>query len=104
MWPVPESFSTEVMKVTTFIHMTKECILLGLIAHENNWPEVQHYFETKLMHQVVANLGVMSSEIALEGLRDLKEKCPYTKGGFEVSKDCWKLHNKLRYFYEHHPW
>jgi hypothetical protein len=104
MWPVPETFSTEVVQVTTFIRVTKECILLGLMAHKNSWPEVLHYFETKLMHQVIANLGIMSSEIALEGLRDLKEKCPFTKGGFKVTKNCWTLHKKLRCFYDNHPW
>jgi hypothetical protein len=101
---VPEKFSTEVVQVTNFIKITKECILLGLMAHKNNWPEVLKYFETELMSQVVANLGVMSSYIALEGLRDLKEKCPFTKGAFRVSKDCCKLKNKLRYFYGKHPW
>ena len=56
------------------------------------------------MPQVVANLAVMSSDIALHGLRDLKEKCPFTTGGFRVSKDCWKLHDLLEGFYRRHQW
>jgi len=103
-WPVPVAFSSEVVQVTTFIKVTKECILLGLMAHENDWPKVLKYFETKLMPQVVANVAAMSSDIALAGLRDLKEKCPFTKGGFRVSKECWKLQDTLDYFYRRHQW
>lgn len=104
IWPVPEKFSSDVVQVLSFIKVTKEFILLGLLAHEKKSNEALEYFETKMMSQVVANVGIMSSEKALEGLQDLIEKCRFTKGGFRASKDCWKLQDNLDDFYNEHPW
>jgi hypothetical protein len=104
LWPVPKKFSAEVVEVTTFIKVTKEYILFGLMSHKNKQNSDIQFFVMELMPQVVANLAVMSSDIALRGLRDLKEKCPFATGGFRVSKDCWKLHDLLEGFYSRHQW
>jgi hypothetical protein len=104
LWPVPKKFSAEVVQVITFIKVTKECILFGSMSHENDLHEEIQFFETELMPQVVSNLAVMSSDIALHGLRDLKEKCSFTTGGFRVSKESWKLNDLLEVYYRRHQW
>lgn len=103
-WPVPKKFIFDVMKVLTFIKVTKECILLGLMAHEENSIEAVQCFEKELMPLVVTNLGTMSSATALESLRDLKEKCPFSFGGSKVPTDCWKLDKQIEEFYNAHHW
>jgi hypothetical protein len=88
---VPEKYSADVVHVLTFIKVTKECILLGLMAHEINLSETLQHFETELMPLVVTNVGIMSSDTALESVRDLKEKCFFTYSGFKVPNACWEL-------------
>jgi hypothetical protein len=101
---VPKKHSTDVVQVLTFIKVTKECILLGLMAHEDNSSQALQYFETELMPLVVTNVGIMSSDCALECLRDLKEKCTFTYNGCKVPNKCWKLDKQIEEFYETHPW
>jgi len=104
IWSVPEKYSADVVQVLTFIKVTKECILLGLMAHENNSSEALQHFETELMPLVVTNVGIMSSDTALEGVRDLKEKCTFSYSGLKVPNACWELDKQIEEFYKTHPW
>lgn len=105
IWFIPEEFITDVVQVLSFIRDTKEYVLLGLMAHGNNSSEALDYFETQLMHLVVANVGIMSSDAALQCLQDLKQKCTYTSGsGLKAPKGCWQVEEKFQKFYEKHPW
>jgi hypothetical protein len=101
---VPEKYSADVVQVLTFIKVTKECILLGLMAHENNSSEALQHFVTELMPLVVTNVGIMSSDTALEGVRDLKEKSTFSYSGLKVPNACWKLDKQIEEFYKTHPW
>jgi hypothetical protein len=103
-WSVPEKYSADVVKVLAFIKVTKECVLLGLKAHEDNSFEALQYYETELMPLVVTNVSLMASDETIEKLRDLKEKCTFSYTGVKVSKDCHILDKQIEEFYEKHPW
>lgn len=104
IWLIPEEFFTDVVQVLSFVKFTKECILLGLMAHDNNSSEALQYFEQQLMYLVVGNVVIMSSDTALECLQDLKQKCTITSGVVKVPNDCWELEENFKQFYQSHPW
>jgi hypothetical protein len=101
---MPEKYSADVVQVLTFVKVTKECILLGLMVHEDNSSEALQFFEAELMPLVVTNVSLLSSDAALEGLQDLKAKCIFTLNGFRVSSNCWRLDKQIEEFYNAHPW
>jgi hypothetical protein len=103
-YPMPEKYSADVVQLMTFVKVTKEFILLGLMVHEHNSLEALQFFDTDLMILVVTNMSLLSSEAALEGLQDLKAKCIFTPNGFRVSSNCWRLDKQIEEFYNAHPW
>lgn len=104
VWSVPEKYSADVIQLLKFVKVTKECILLGLMAHEDNSPGALHCFETNVMPVVVTNMSLISSDMAMECLQDLKEKCTFSYSGFKVPNYCFKLDSPIQHFYAAHPW
>jgi len=68
------------------------------LAHENNSLEALQHFETELMPLVVTDVGIMSSDTALQSVRDLKGKCAFTYSGFKVPNACWELDKQIEAF------
>jgi hypothetical protein len=74
------------------------------IAQENNSLEALQHFETELMPLVVINVGIVSSDTALQSVLDLKGKCTFTYSGFKVPNACWELDKQIEAFYKTLTW